>query len=422
MPTLSNYFWTFDSTFGDLSSIYNFTPVNETSLSTATTITGYGSALFLNASLFQYLVMAYPPFTLNQSSWTFELWIYMPSIANDTYYSIITQCQASVLNECLHIVIRQQKPYFGFFYEDVAADEALTPSRWYHLAFTFDCPARNQSIYVNGRLDGTGQVTQCFRGSPGDLYIGYINPQFTSVSTYYNGFIDQLSYTNRSKSSGEVLDAASLTVYLPFDNQSFNDLGPLRVHVCQKGSVNITTGRVGDALEINNVSRSFVQSGALILLGTSNQAYSFSLWVRPLVLQDATIIHVSSARNGLGWCLPMLTLSYSGALKANSWNGGLVSATGSMTPLNLWTHVAITYRANGPLQLYVNGTLCHSTPPFSYLTWSGPFYVTLGNSLFGSNVCGGSPPSDSQYFGLIDEFRLYSRELDAVEILQLANP
>lgn len=92
---------------------------------------------------------------------------------------------------------------------------------------------------------------------------------------------------------------------------------------------------------------------------------------------------------------------------ANSSPGWVWTSSGSVAPLNQWTHVAIVYDA-GVVKTYVNGTLIHS--------------------LQGSGAIGDSAPTQndfriggrqyaSQYFqGRIDECRVYRQVLSASEI------
>jgi hypothetical protein len=73
-----------------------------------------------------------------------------------------------------------------------------------------------------------------------------------------------------------------------------------------------------------------------------------------------------------------------------------------------WTHVAGTYSPNGELRVYVNGLLKASTP-------APP---QQANSPVGARIGGRS--YNYYWRGQIDEVRLFSRELTAAEIVQLA--
>ena len=287
--------------------------------------------------------------------------------------------------------------------------------KWYHIAFVFDNVSRNQSIYLNGELENSRTAASFYLGSDGNLTFG--TSLLSTYTCYFDGLLDQLYYTNRVKTAAEILDDATLTLYFSFDNGSVYDSGPLRINGSLFGSTNIVTGRMGDALQLGLSLGSYFRVGGLVLLGTSNQTYSMSLWIKPAIINTSTVIHVSSGSNGFGgWCVGMLGLSSSGQLIAFSHSGGLISAAGPMLQANIWTHASVTYSISNGLRLYINGTLYTSTIPFSYLASSRLNYLFLGNPLTGTGCSG----KHGQYVGVVDEFRLYSRELSASDVRILA--
>jgi uncharacterized protein YcsI (UPF0317 family) len=124
--------------------------------------------------------------------------------------------------------------------------------------------------------------------------------------------------------------------------------------------------------------------------------------VIPVSLQSMHFIsHI-----GFGnWCIPFLGFSSSGQIVANV----LTSST------------TIVSATNG-LRLYING---YSSVNVSNATnyWASGVqnYLTLGTVLSGTSCLAGSIQNTGQYIGAIDEFYLYSRELSASEVCQLAS-
>ncbi|CAF1344856.1 unnamed protein product [Adineta ricciae] len=110
-----------------------------------------------------------------------------------------------------------------------------------------------------------------------------------------------------------------------------------------------------------------------------------------LLIQTSPIVYVSSANNRNGsWCLGMLSLSSSGRLTTISSTGsGAISINGSVLMPTMWTYTIITYSIGNGLRLHTNATRCNCTT--------------------------------GQFFGVLDEFRLYSRELTTPDILSLFN-
>lgn len=269
-------------------------------------------------------------------------------------------------------------------------------------------------------------VNQCYQGESGNFTIG------TALSTdayamnysqrHFHGYIDELRYFDRAKTSQEILDDATLTAYMSFNDSSFEDHASLRIPTTAVGSINSTTGRIGQALRINDLSHSYLRLNGLVLLGIQNQSFSMSLWIQPNLQRSATIIHVSSQSNGLGWCLDFLSVLANGQLMASFWSGVRRYMVSPSVPLNQWTHVTMTYSSLAGLRMYINGTSTNVSVSFGYQASEVPNYIFLGSAYLGTNYCGTSSSSPGQYSGLLDEFRLYSRELTADECFRLANP
>ena len=416
LPTPAvEYLWTFDSTFQDVSGTFNAISGNGPNFS-STSITGYGSSLSLSSSLQQSLNYPSPRLNLYNRSWTFEAWIYPTVVLVPGQHAIVAQCDVVTVDTCLQILIRDQKLSYSQNTNDANGVTNLKASRWYHVGFTFDCDTRRISIYLDGVLDGSGQLTRCFQGFNQSLTIGVL-----PWGSHFDGLIDELSYTNRTKSAEEILRDATLVAHFSFDNNSTYDRGPLRISSSLVGNTTFVAGRVGQALEIQNVNQSYLKVQGLVLLGTLDRSYSVSIWIRPNFQHEAVIIHVSSLADGRGWYLPFLRITDTYQLRSYSWNGTGIWVTGPVVQSNNWTHAAVTYSASSGLKLYVNSTLRDTSTPFSYNASGVPMYLFVGSPVSGIGLGMANNNSD-QYYGAVDEFRVYSRELTAVDVAGLANP
>jgi hypothetical protein len=161
-------------------------------------------------------------------------------------------------------------------------------------------------------------------------------------------------------------------------------------------------GRFGGALSFNGVNSLVrVASSASLNLGT---AMTLEGWIKPTAAQSdwRTIVqrevdaYFLNASNNNGPLLP----SGGGTL-----GGATVFVSGtSASPVNAWTHVALTYDAT-TLRLYVNGVLAASQ------AYSGSVQST-SNPLW----IGGNSPYGEYFQGLIDEIRIYNRALSQAEI------
>ena len=413
------YLWTFDSTFQDLSATFIGIPKNSSTFSSNYSITGYGSSLSLSRPQAQYLLIPNPQLKLNDQSWTFEAWIYLTSITGNTTYSIIGQCRDGTNYLCLHLTLQSQKLYLGFFNDDLSGNTTLTASKWYHVAFVFDCNNLTQSVYLDGVVDGSRQASICFQGRNQSLTFGMI--EAFGSSSCFDGLIDELSYTNRAKNSTEILRDATLVVHFSFDSNSTYDQGPLRINGSLVANSTFVSGRVGQALEIKNLNRSTFELHGLVLLGVSSRSHSFSVWIRPYVQQKSSILYLSNQANGTVWCLPILGLTSTRQLMSYTYNGTVFALMGPTVPLNSWTHAALTYsRANG-LRLYVNGTFSNSLAPFPFVSGGQPMHLFISTPSSGISCVTGYN-TGGPYSGAVDELRVYSRELSAGDVTALATP
>ena len=258
----------------------------------------------------------------------------------------------------------------------------------------------------------------------GDILIGAIT---NGIKHYFTGYIDQVSLMTRTKSAAEILMDATLVCYYSFDTNLYVDSGPLSLNALGAGlSVANNTGRINSAISFDLNSSYFVVGG-LTRLGTFDQPYSISLWIKPTSVNSGTIVHVSKCDYSCSsnWCLAFIGFTSNGEIAIQSWSGfynnNLVALTGPSVSINVWTHIVQTYSSSNGMRLFINGSLFNQSNTFRYSASGSPNYIYLGSfplpACVSSNVI-----SMGQYFGLLDEFYLFARDLTPDEVYQLANP
>ncbi|CAF4432648.1 unnamed protein product, partial [Adineta steineri] len=122
--------------------------------------------------------------------------------------------------------------------------------------------------------------------------------------------------------------------------------------------------------------------------------------------------------NGKGWCIVPIGFSSAGNIIATVW-APQNQVTGPILSVNTWTHIATTYSQTYGLTLYVNGVFVGSTAPQSNDAPDTAIILILGNSL-GGGGCNSQSIVTGIFSGYLDEFRVYSRELSAIEVSALA--
>lgn len=162
-------------------------------------------------------------------------------------------------------------------------------------------------------------------------------------------------------------------------------------------------------------------------LGTTGRSYSISIWINPTSVNGGTIAHVSACNNACSsnWCLALIGFTSSGQIAIQSWSGlynnNLVALTGPILSINVWAHVVQTYSSASGMRLFVNGILVNQSRTFTYMASGAPDYLYLGSfpltACVGTNVI-----NQGQYYGLLDEFYLFARDLTPTEVYQLAYP
>jgi hypothetical protein len=237
-----------------------------------------------------------------------------------------------------------------------------------------------------------------------------------------------------ARNACQILNDATLTAYYPFDTTAtFNDYSVNYFNGIAVGLTTLSRGRLNQAIyfpsSINYFQAPCFSSGRI-----SSFAFTYSFWVNPASLTNGgTLIHISTVASGNGTtCYDLLAFTSSGALVAQ-WmqNTGVVNATqGPIIPANTWTHVAVLFGSANGIRLFVNGQLSASsqtTGNVNYQSFDNPQYVTLGTNnpwgITGTSTCqnGTITILPGQFIGGIDQFRLYSREIDNQELCVLVN-
>lgn len=93
---------------------------------------------------------------LSDNSFTIEFWV-KPRPYDAALDQPMMAGTHHADNKCIHLVLRDQKAYLGFYGHDITGKTNILANRWTHLAFTYHKERREMAIYVNGVLDGMGE-------------------------------------------------------------------------------------------------------------------------------------------------------------------------------------------------------------------------------------------------------------------------
>ena len=154
-----------------------------------------------------------------------------------------------------------------------------------------------------------------------------------------------------------------------------------------------------------------------------DSSFSFALFVRPSSIRACSLIFLADSNDNSNPSQPYLGIDAFGNLIAEIPPGISVNSTATLS-VNQWNHVALTYSfAMNQISLYHNGllkvTVSGSLPSYNPPVTSPPVYVTLASPLQGSN---GTFIVAQPFMGMLDEFNIWSRALNASEIYTIAHP
>ena len=242
--------------------------------------------------------------------------------------------------------------------------------------------------------------------------------------SFFQGLIDQMIVNRRVKSSCELLEEATLAARFEFDSGSSDvDLGPNNLPGDGDQYTYVASIRSPQAISFQGTNESHFVISDIYALGTANQAFSIVYWIAPQNLSGA-IVHLSSASDGRDWCVPYMGFNGNGSIFGEVVSGTVKAVSAiDLLPIQAWSHIAQTWSPTNGLRLYVNSTLVASDPSVTFNSASGvPMYVFLGSGVRGLSYCAkGAMPAKRPFAGAIDDFRIYSRELTAIDICSIQN-
>lgn len=139
-------------------------------------------------------------FKMRDHDFTVAAWIkireYLP---NKRDYCIIGTKNNSY-QQGIHLLVRDKKPYFGFYNNDLWGKTILDAGKWYHLVWRYNKLSGEQAIFLNGKLDSRSLGHPAYKGRD-NLYIGLAG---FSWSSYMLGSIDNLSIWSRTLGEEEI--------------------------------------------------------------------------------------------------------------------------------------------------------------------------------------------------------------------------
>ncbi|MFA5329153.1 MAG: LamG-like jellyroll fold domain-containing protein [Prolixibacteraceae bacterium] len=139
-------------------------------------------------------------FKIRDHDFSVAAWIKISEYLHNKRDYCILGTKNNSYQQGIHLLIRDKKPYFGFYNNDLQGKTILEAGKWYHLVWRYTKLSGEQAIYLNGKLDSRSLGHPAYKGRD-NLYIGVAGFNWSSNM---NGAIDDLSIWSRAIGDEEI--------------------------------------------------------------------------------------------------------------------------------------------------------------------------------------------------------------------------
>jgi len=136
---------------------------------------------------------------LHNHDFTVSAWIKAVPPPTDRRDISILGSEEVIYRQGLHLQLRELKPYFGFYANDLTSNSEIRYNEWVHLVWRYTKNTGEQAIFINGKPDKISYKHPSFMGR-GDIFIG----KSIQMHNYMNGFIDDLAIWDRPLGNEEI--------------------------------------------------------------------------------------------------------------------------------------------------------------------------------------------------------------------------
>lgn len=139
-------------------------------------------------------------YRMTDNSFTITVWLKIPEYMPGKFDYCVLGSRINTYQQGIHLMVRNQRPYLGFYGNDLKGETRIEPGRWYHLAWRYDKLTGEQTIFVNGKLDAFVRGRPAFMGTD-SLYVGIAG---FDKGAYMLGELDDLCIWSRALSQEEI--------------------------------------------------------------------------------------------------------------------------------------------------------------------------------------------------------------------------
>ncbi|MCP4698212.1 MAG: PASTA domain-containing protein [Gammaproteobacteria bacterium] len=304
---------------------------------------------------------------LTDNSFTVEAWVNVEDFAGSSDKPILATDQTDK-NQGLHLTIRNQKTYMGFYGNDSSGKTTLAKQIWYHLCWRYNKAAGEQAIFINGVLDHAAKGHVAFQGQ------GMVNIGRYAGKYYFNGLISDLRIWRHVRGTDEILadmyrrlegNEPGLAGYWPLSEGAGDDEAPDHIKHVLQGTLNAPVWRSDQAAMPFKSDKILQFDGrrTYVDIADLREDFSSGLTVEAWVYYNGfpKWSRIIDFGNGAGRD-NILMANESGTnhlvfdVYKGGGSGGKVIARGALEK-GRWQHLAVSMDGAGNVRIYKNGNL-----------------------------------------------------------------
>jgi len=161
--------------------------------STRSTVAYFGSTSYI-------VLPGAEAFKIRDHDFSVAAWVKIDEYLQNKRDYCILGTKTNTYQQGIHLLIRDKKPYFGFYNNDLQGKTDLEPGQWYHLVWRYNKLSGEQAIFLNGKLDSRSLGHPAYKGRD-NLFIGVAG---FNKSSNMVGAIDDLSIWSRGLRDEEI--------------------------------------------------------------------------------------------------------------------------------------------------------------------------------------------------------------------------
>ena len=136
---------------------------------------------------------------LHNHDFTLSAWVKIHKTPENQHDITIIGTNENIYRQGLHLMIRDLKPYFGFYANDIISNKEIRNDEWVHIVYRYTKNTGEQAIFINGRPDKLSYKHPSFMGR-GTVFIG----KSIQMDNYMTGFMDDLAIWDRPLGNEEI--------------------------------------------------------------------------------------------------------------------------------------------------------------------------------------------------------------------------